>query len=147
MRAKQKKGQRELFRAPLSGLLNSHHPLYKLAESIDWPELEETLGAIYSDGLGRPAKPARLLMGLHILKIGFQLSDNDVVLKWVENPYWQFLCGYEYLEHKPPADPSLLAKWRARIKRAGKKQLLEETTKTIISRHALSSKCPADLKY
>jgi len=147
MRAKKKKGQKELFRVPLSGLLNPHHPLYRLAESIDWPALEEKFGSIYSVSLGRPAKPTRLLFGLHLLKTGFHFSDNDIVIKWMENPYWQYFCGYEYLEHEPPADPSLLAKWRARVKKAGKKQLLEETAEAIISRHSLAPKSPAELKY
>jgi hypothetical protein len=31
-------------------------------------------------------------VGLHYLKHLSQLSDEDVVEQWVENPYWQYLC-------------------------------------------------------
>ena len=39
------------------------------------------------------------MVGLHYLKHAFDLSDEEVVFQWVENPYWQFFCGGEYFEH------------------------------------------------
>ena len=45
--------------------------------------------------LGRPAKPTRLMAGLHYLKHLHDLSDEEAVERWVENPYGQYLCGFE----------------------------------------------------
>ena len=39
--------------------------------------------------LGRPGVPIRLMVGLCYLQHTFQLSDQEVVERWVENPYWQ----------------------------------------------------------
>jgi hypothetical protein len=38
----------------------------------------------------------------------FDLSDEDVVWQWVENPYWQVFTGETYLQTEPPVDPSSL---------------------------------------
>ena len=39
---------------------------------------------------GRPGKPTRLMVGLHYLKHTYNLSDEEVVSQWLENPYWQY---------------------------------------------------------
>lgn len=70
---------------------------------------------IYSEGCGHPALPTRLLAGLHYLKYTFNESDESVVDRWVENPYWQYFCGYEQLQHQLPLHPTSLVKWRHRV--------------------------------
>jgi hypothetical protein len=32
-------------------------------------------------------------VGLHYLKSAYNLSDELVVERWIENPYWQYFCG------------------------------------------------------
>jgi transposase, IS5 family len=32
----------------------------------------------------------------------------------VENPYWQFFCGFDYLQHQLPINPSSLTRWRVK---------------------------------
>ncbi|ESY42095.1 hypothetical protein X747_15315 [Mesorhizobium sp. LNJC384A00] len=59
-----------------------------------------------------PAKPTRLMVGLHYLKHVHELSDEEVVERWVENPYWQFFCGFEFFQHEPPIDASTMTHWR-----------------------------------
>jgi len=56
--------------------------------------------------LGRPGVPIRLMVGLCYLQHTFQLSDQEVVEGWVENPYWQVFCGFDHLQLKLPIDPS-----------------------------------------
>ena len=34
----------------------------------------------------------------------FNVSDERVVEAWVENPYWQAFCGYDFLQWKFPAE-------------------------------------------
>ena len=84
--------QDDLFRLRLDQMLNQRHALYKLASQIDWNVAEEQFGNLYSEE-GRPGIPIRLMVGLHYLKHTYNLSDEEVVAHWAENPYWQHLCG------------------------------------------------------
>ena len=87
---------------PLSALalqLNLKHPLVQLAETIEWPSFEEKFGRAVKASGGRPALPTRLMVGLHYLKALYDESDESVVSKWVENPYWQYFCGEQVFQH------------------------------------------------
>jgi len=116
--------------AHLEQILDHNHPLFKLAHAIDWPEFEQAFGKLYDPGQGRPAKPIRLMVGLHYLKHAYNLSDEDAVARWVENPYWQYFCGFSHFEHELPIDPSLMTKWRKKVKAEGMEKLLQVTIKT-----------------
>jgi IS5 family transposase len=130
MRPKPTDNQNLLFSARLDQILSHKHPLFKLANTIDWSEFEEAFGKLYDPGQGRPAKPIRLMVGLHYLKHAYDLSDEDVVARWVENPYWQYFCGCTHFHHEFPIDASLMTKWRKKIKAEGMEKLLEVTIKT-----------------
>ena len=105
----------DLFRSQLSQMLNMSHPLVRLSEQIDWVALSSEIEVVYSDGVGQPPLPTRLLVGLHYLKYTFNESDESVVERWVENPYWQYFCGYEYLQHELALHPTSLTRWRDRV--------------------------------
>ena len=127
-----------LFRSQLSQILNLSHPLCRLSEQINWQRIEEQIDTLYAFGPGQPPIPTRLLVGLHYLKYSFDESDESVVERWVENPYWQYFCGYEYLQHELPLHPTSLVKWRHRM---GDKLevLLAETVKVAMEAGALKS--------
>jgi len=76
------------------------------------------------------AAPIRLMVGLHYLKHAFDLIDESVVAGFVENPYWQYFCGYEYFQHEFSIDPSSLTRWRKRVGDSGIERLLEELLET-----------------
>ena len=57
----------DLFRSQLSQMLNISHPLVRLSEQIDWDSLSSEIEVVYSDGVGQPPLPTRLLVGLHYL--------------------------------------------------------------------------------
>ena len=105
----------DLFRSQLSQMLNMSHPLVRLSERMNWAKLEADIDVIYSNGAGQPPLPTRLLVGLHYLKYTFNESDESVVERWVENPYWQYFCGFEYLQHELPLHPTSLTRWRDRV--------------------------------
>jgi IS5 family transposase len=119
--------QAELFRSRLSSILDHSHPLYVLAEAIDWETLEREFGALYIENVGRPGLATRLMAGLHYLKHLCDQSDESVVEGFVENPYWQYFCGMEFFVHELPCDPTSLVKWRHRIGADGMEKLLGET--------------------
>lgn len=80
---------------------------------------------------------SRLMVGLSYLKHVYDLSDEQVVARWVENPYWQWFCGDEYFQHEAPIDPSLLTRWRQRIGAQGMEKLLAETLRAGLESGAL----------
>ena len=119
--------QSELFRVELTGVIDLSHSMVKLAKAVDWGRLEEVFGETYCADNGRPGVSTRLMVALHYLKYTFNLSDDDVLEGWVENPYWQHLSGMSYFEHQLPIDPSSMTRWRKRIGEAGAETLLQET--------------------
>ena len=131
--------QHNLFRSLLTQLLDLGHPLVRLAKALDWSGFEKCFGALYVENVGRPGLPTRLMVGLHYLKYAFDESDESVVERWVENPYWQFLCGEEYFQHVFPLDPSSLSRWRDRVGPEGIESLLAETIATAKRMGALTA--------
>lgn len=120
-------GQIDLFGARLEDLLDSTHPLFVLADRIDWQRFETKFGVHFADSSGRPALATRLVVGLEYLKYTFNLSDEAVVERFVENPYYQYFCGLEHFSHRAPCHPTSLVKWRARMGLKGCETLLAET--------------------
>jgi IS5 family transposase len=120
----------ELFRSQLEQVIDLNHPLAKLSRQIDWSAFELEFGSLYTPDFGRPALPIRLLVGLTYLSRMFDLSDESVVEGWLENPYWQYFCGFEYFQHQFPLDPSSLVRWRKRIGKKGMEFLLQQTLVT-----------------
>lgn len=109
----------DLFRQELSNLIDLRHPLVQLSQKIDWQSCETRFVGLYAAGVGRPAHPIRLMVGLQLLKHTCNVSDEEVVASWVENPYWQYFCGEQYFRHDLPIDPSLMTGFRKRIGQAG----------------------------
>ncbi|WP_201339599.1 transposase [Isorropodon fossajaponicum symbiont] len=59
---------------------------------------------------GAPAIPTRMIAGLHYLKHLYDLSDEQVVERWVENPYWQYFTGEHFFLHILPIHPTSMTK-------------------------------------
>ena len=55
---------RELFRPRLDEQLNMKHPLVRLADLMNWEEIERSFSAHFTCSRGRPALPPRLVAGL-----------------------------------------------------------------------------------
>ena len=125
--------QDQLFETRLSDILNPVHERYVLADHINWAEIEEEFNGLFSEKRGAPAKPVRLIVGLLMLEHIFDLSDEEVVSYWVENPYWQLFCGYDFLQWEFPINPSSLSKWRKRLGPNGMEKILAETIKTALN--------------
>jgi IS5 family transposase len=131
-----------LFQAHFRQLLNLEHPLILLADRIDWPRFDAAFADSYSEELGAPAKAIRLMVGLQYLKYTFNESDESVVERWVENPYWQYFCGFTHLQHEAPIDPSSMSRWRKRVGAERLEQLLQETLDLAVREKHLA---PSDL--
>jgi transposase, IS5 family len=144
MRPKERRdsGQADLLRSRLDAMIDMNHALVKLARTIDWSFLEERFGAVYEDKPGRPPLPTRLMAGLAILKHTYDLSDEVLCERWVENPYYQFFCGEEFFQHRLVFDRSSLTRWRQRMGEEKLQALLQESLAVATKTEAIK---PSDL--
>ncbi len=61
------------------------------------------------------------------MKHAFNQSDEQVVERFPENPYWQYFCGFQLFQQQTPCDPTVLVKWRKKMDEEGMELLLQET--------------------
>jgi IS5 family transposase len=109
----------DMLEVELIDIVDMSHSLCQLATITEWDELHADLSEYFGDE-GNPAKSVRLVIGLLYLKAMYDLSDEQVVAHWVENPYWQ------YFRHTPPLHPTTLVKWRKRLGPQGMKRVAKE---------------------
>lgn len=112
---KNKTHQSDLYRSELENIINLKNPICRLSETIPWHEFESGFEKFYRLDFGRPAKAIRLMVSLLILKQMYNESDETVVSRWCENPYWQYFSGEDYFQWQLPCDPSELTRFRQRI--------------------------------
>lgn len=134
--------QEDLLKSRLSNQLNLRHELLVLSSHIPWDKLEEEFADLCpgSEFVGRPAKPVRLILGLLLLQHIHNLSDAEVVRNWVENPYWQYFCGFDFLQWALPVHPSSLTRWRKRLGEERLERLLSVTVKVAIDTGTIERK-------
>jgi IS5 family transposase len=126
-RERRKTGEQDLFRSRLDQIIDMKHPLVRLARTVDWGFLEGRFGEVYTDDPGHPPLPTRLMAGLAILKHTYDLSDEVLCERWVENPYYQYFCGEEFFQHRLAFDRSSLTRWRNRMGEERLQALIQES--------------------
>jgi IS5 family transposase len=100
--------QTNLFGTDLLLQLDSRDPLLQLAKVIPWADFDRTFAKHYTQHTGRPAKPIRLMVGLLLLKQLENLSDEQVVIQFKRNPYYQTFCGFTEFSCDLPCDSTEL---------------------------------------
>lgn len=121
------------------------HELVKLTQTIEWEGLESYFANFYSK-VGRSGVRVRtsLMVGLHILKHIYHLSDEEVCKQYIVNPYYQYLCGEEFFQHDLKIERSSMTHWRNRVGSDSLVKLLQESLwVALIKSKALKAK---DLK-
>ena len=114
-RKKDRKTQRMFTEyCPFSGALDPGNRWIRLERLIPWEALEEEYMRRFADR-GRPAKDARLVVGLILLKHIQCMSDREVVAELRENPYQQWFCGLEQFETGSAIEASTLSVARERM--------------------------------
>ena len=120
-----KSPQLHMYQVPIIQFINKEHELYQLSERINWVEIEQDLTEYYCVDNGRPSIPIRKIVGVVLLKRMFNESDESVVDRWKENPYWQHFCGEVNFQHNWPFDPTELIKFRHRLGEIGMGRILK----------------------
>ncbi len=111
----------------LADQLDQKHPLYQLANKIKWSVFDDSFKKHYSEKMGKPAKPIRLMVSLLILKYIRNLSDENLVEHWAENIYFQYFSGEQHFQANIPCVPTELVAFRQRIGEPGVELILQES--------------------
>lgn len=86
-----------------------------VADSIDWPAVEEKYMAFFPSRRGRPAVNARMALGALIIQHKAKLSDRNLVKGVARNPYYQYFIGLESYQAKCPFGHGVLPELRKRF--------------------------------
>lgn len=111
----------------LADQLDQKHPLFLLTHTINWEVFEHSFKVHYSEKMGAPSKPIRLMVSLLILKQLRNLSDESIVEQWAENCYYQYFSGVQKFTPKQPCVPTELVAFRKRIGEQGAELILQES--------------------
>jgi IS5 family transposase len=121
----------ELF--PFGGKLDERNRWLRISELIPWAELEGEYLKYFSS-VGRPAKDAQLILGLLLLKHMTKLSDREMLVTVMENPYMQAFCGFHSMATSVTLDASTLTQARKRLGPKFFRELEKKTYAVLIER-------------
>jgi IS5 family transposase len=153
----------DFFRSRLDQMIDLRHPLAVLANRMPWAHLEARLAPVFArkdragqtipgsdlfgttleiagagvSAAGRPRLPIRLMAALLYLKHAFNLSDEELVVRWSENVVWQYFSGLSYYTPKLPCDATQIGRFRTAIGEAGVEELLKATIDAAVAMKAV----------
>lgn len=133
--------QGKLFEEKLSAKLSRKNKLYKLRDIIDWGGLEErALATVEVKQLGRNKKAHRVMLALAMLQAMYNGSDSFTAEELQENIYWQYFCGYEYLQQDIDVSEATIRRFRSALGESGYNEILKELLRIGLKVGALKKK-------
>lgn len=114
-----------IFEVALESFIDMNHELVLLSKQIDWSAVESDFAEYYCADNGRPSVPIRTMVGMMLLKNIYNLSDEGVVARWLENPYMQYFTGEKVFRKRPPINPVDMTKFRKRIGEHGAEKIFK----------------------
>ena len=156
----------DFFRSRIDAMINMNDPLAVLASRLPWSQIEaavatkfehqnragevlkaqdmfgttEVLVGAGRSNAGRPKLPIRLMASLLYLKHSFNLSDEELVVRWSENVLWQYFSGQTYYENRLPCDATQIGRFRRDLGEDGLELLLKATIDTAVAIEAVKPK-------
>lgn len=156
----------DFFRSRIDAMINLNDPLAVLASRLPWGQIEaavatsferqdragqvlegrdlfgptQTLVGAGRSNAGRPKLAIRLMASLLYLKHAFNLSDEELVVRWSENILWQHFSGMAYYEHRLPCDATQIGRFRRALGEAGLEELLKASIDTAVDIGAVKPK-------
>ena len=133
--------QERLFDERLSIKLNPKNKLYKLRDLVNWSELEAgALPNIEIKQFGRNKKDHRVMLALSMLQAMYNGSDSFTEEELKENIYWQYFCGYEYLQQDLDVSEATIRRFRNDLGEDGYNEILKELLRIGLKVGALKKK-------
>jgi IS5 family transposase len=133
--------QERLFDERLSIKLNPKNKLYKLRDLVNWSELEaRALPNIEIKQFGRNKKDHRVMLALSMLQAMYNGSDSFTEEELKENIYWQYFCGYEYLQQDLDVSEATIRRFRNDLGEDGYNEILKELLRIGLKVGALKKK-------
>jgi IS5 family transposase len=80
------------------------------------------------------------MASLLYLKHSFNLSNEELVVRWSENILWQFFSGKDYFEQRLPCDATQIGRFRRHLGEEGLERLLKATIDTAVAIEAVKPK-------
>ena len=120
-----KEHQMSIFEVALESFIDMNHELVLLSKQIDWEAVESEFAEYYCADNGRLSVPIRKMVGMMLLKNIYNLSDEGVVARWMENPYMQYFTGEKVFQKRPPMNPIDMTKFRKRIEEKGAEKIFK----------------------
>jgi len=159
----------DFFRSRIDAMINLSDPLAVLSTRLHWNQTEAAIAVKFDhrnrsghilksedmfgtsevvvgggrSNAGRPKLPIRLMVSLLYLKNSFNLSDEELVVRWSENIVWQYFSGMDYYEHRLPCDATQIGRFRKALGEDGLELLLKATIDTAVAIEAVK---PQDLE-
>lgn len=133
--------QERLFGEKLSIQLNRKNKLYKLRDLVNWSELEaRALSKVEIKQFGRNKKDHRVMLGLSMLQAMYNGSDSFTEEELKENIYWQYFCGYEYMQQDIDVSEATIRRFRTALGEEGYNEILKELLRIGLKVGALKKK-------
>ncbi|WP_342271494.1 transposase [Candidatus Tisiphia endosymbiont of Parasteatoda lunata] len=133
--------QGKLFGYKLKEELNSNNKLYKLRELINWSGLEEWLSKNVSiKRFGRNRKCHRVMLGVMMLQAMYNFLDSLAEEELKENMYWQYFCGWEYIETDIAMSETSIRRFRNLLGESGYNEILAELIRVGIRTNTIKKK-------
>ena len=117
--------QMSIFDVAFESFIDMHHELVLLSRQIDWEEVESEFSENHCADNVRPSVPIRTMVGMMLLKSIYNLSDEGVVARWLENPHMQYFTGEKVFQKRPPMNPIDMTKFRKRIGSQGAEKIFK----------------------
>ncbi|MFH0772459.1 MAG: transposase, partial [Candidatus Omnitrophota bacterium] len=122
---KKESGQKDFFDSYVyERLLPNKHILLDIKESLDFSFVDEATRDLYSDTMGRPSFPPRVLFKMLFLEFFYNLSDYDVVEQVKTNVLFRYFAGLGISDDTP--DDTTLVVFRKRLGEERFKRLFDD---------------------
>ena len=114
-----------IFDVALESFIDMNHELVLLSKQIDWEAMESEFAEYYCADNGHQSVPIRTMVGMMLLKSIYNLSDEGVIARWLENPFMQYFTGEKVFQKRPPMNPIDMTKFRKRIGEKGAEKIFK----------------------
>lgn len=85
--------QMSIFEVVLESFIDMNHEVVLLSKYIDWTEVESEFAEYYCVDNVCQSIPIRTMVGMMLLKSIYNLSDESVVARWLENLNMQYFTA------------------------------------------------------